>query len=200
MKKAIALIPFVARRRRRTAAKRGAKVSAPALLGAAAAGAGVIVRRRRRSAAGFDASASELGGDRPAPQTAPPTAGDATPERAAQADPADEAAAHTDFVAETDAPANGQGRPSTLEGDPADSVPAAGIAGVGEDSVVPETGTEDPLVREAEAAAAAEAGAIGGDVPETPPSAESDFTTEPETRPSEEHSGSAFESFTERES
>ena len=50
-----------------------------------------------------------------------------------------------------------------------------------------------------EAAAAAEAGAIGGDVPDTPPTGEPDFATEPVTRPSEEHAGNSFESFSERE-
>ena len=171
MKKAIALIPFLARRRRRAAAERGAKVGGPALLAGSIAAVALIVRRRRRSAAGFDASPSELAGTKPSPT------GDAP-----------------------DAPPKGEGRPSTLEGDPADSVPQAGIAGVGEDAVIPDTATDDPLVLEAEAAAAAEAGAIGGAVPDTPPSNEPDFATDPETRPSEEHSGSSYESFSERES
>jgi hypothetical protein len=140
MKKAIALIPFVARRRRREAAERGAKVGGPALLAGVVAAIAVIVRRRRRTAAGFDASPSELSGRQPSPS------GDAP-----------------------DSPPRGEGRPSTLEGDPADSVPAAGAAGAGKDTVIPDTSTDDPAVREAEAAAAAEAGAIGGDVPAAPP-------------------------------
>ena len=134
MKKAIALIPFLARRRRRAAAQRGAKLSAPALIGGAIAAAALIVRRRRRSAAGFDASPSELAGRAPSPT------GDAP-----------------------DSPPKGEGRPSTFEGDPAESFPAAGAAGVGKNSVVPDTSTDDPSVVEAENAAAAEAGAIGGD-------------------------------------
>jgi hypothetical protein len=175
MKKAIAIIPFLARRRRRAQAQRGAKLGGPALLVLAGAGAAFIIRRRKRSEAGFDASPSELSDRRPG------------------------AAATADGDA-PDAPATGQGRPSTLEGDPAESVPLAAANGVGENSVAPDTGDADPLVREAEAAAAAEAGAIGGDVPPTPPSNEPDFATDPVTRPSEEHSGNSFEAFSERES
>jgi hypothetical protein len=155
-KKAIALIPFLARRRRRNQAERGAKVGGPALLGLGAAAAAFILRRRKRTAAGFDASPSELAG---------------TPAGAA---------ANTDGSA-ADAPPPGEGRPSTLEGDPAESVPVAGAAGVGETTVVPDTATDDPTVVEAEKAAAAEAGSIGGDVPDAPP-------------------GDAYESFSERES
>ena len=117
-KKAIALIPFLARRSRRSQAERGAKFGGPALLGLGAAAGAFFLRRRRRAAAGFDASPSEL---------------------------------------------SGQGRPSTFEGDPAESFPAAGAAGVGQNSVIPDTSTDDPSVVEAEDAAAAEAGAIGGD-------------------------------------
>ncbi len=175
MKKALALIPFVARRRRREAAERGVKIGAPALVGLAAAAAAFILRRRKRTKAGYDASPSELAG---------------TPAGAG---------ANSDGSA-SDAPATGEGRPSTLEGDAAESVPAAGAAGVGQNAVVPDTSTDDPTVREAEQAAAAEAGSIGGDVPDTPPSNEPDFATDPATRPVEEHSGSAYESFSERES
>jgi hypothetical protein len=174
-KKAIALIPILARRRRRSNAERGAKIGGPALLAGVAAAAAFILRRRKRTAAGFDASPSELGGTAPG------------------------AGAHTDGSA-ADAPPPGQGRPSTLEGDPAESVPAAGAAGVGRDAVIPDTSTDDPAVREAEQAAAAEAGAIGGAVPDTPPSGEPDFATDPATGPVEEHSGNAYESFSERES
>ena len=174
-KKAIALVPILARRRRRAQAERGAKVGGPALLALAVAAVAFIVRRRKRTAAGFDASPSELGGTQAGASTSPD--GDAA-----------------------DAPAAGQGRPSTLEGDPAETVPAAGAAGVGESTVVPDTATDDPAVLQAEKAAAAEAGAIGGDVPATPPSNEPDFATDPATRPVEEASGSAYESFSERES
>ena len=135
-KKAIALIPILARRRRRAQAEKGAKIGGPALLGVAAAAGAFIFRRRKRTAAGFDASPSELA-DTPAG-----------------------AAASTDGSA-ADAPAPGEGRASTLEGDPAESVPAAGAAGAGESTVVPDTTTDDPAVREAENAAAAEAGSIG---------------------------------------
>jgi uncharacterized protein (TIGR03382 family) len=141
MKKALALIPFVARRVRRrrgpSTAERGAKIGGPALLAGAVAAAAFILRRRKRTAAGFDASPSELSG---------------TP------------------------------------------------AGVGQDAVIPDTSTDDPAVQEAENAAAADAAAIGGDVPDTPPSNEPDFATDPATRPVEEHSGNAYESFSERES
>jgi hypothetical protein len=179
MKKALALLPFVARRvtrrRRKSTAERGAKIGGPALLAGAAAAAAFILRRRKRTAAGFDASPSELSG---------------TPAGATT---------NTDGSA-PDAPPPGEGRPSTLEGDPAETVPAAGAAGVGQDTVIPDTSTDDPVVQEAENAAAAEAGAIGGDVPDTPPTNEPDFATDPATRPVEEHSGNAFESFSERES
>jgi uncharacterized protein (TIGR03382 family) len=156
-KKAIALIPFLVRRRRRNKAQQGAKIGGPALLALGAAAAAIILRRRKRTAAGFDASPSELGGT--APGAAPNTDGSAA-----------------------DAPPPGQGRASTLEGDPAESVPAAGAAGVGEGTVIPDTSTDDPAVVDAENAAAAEAGTIGGD------------------QPVEEHSGDAYESFSERES
>ena len=174
-KKAIALIPFLAARRRRDQRERGAKIGAPALLGLGAAAAAIVLRRRKRTAAGYDASPSELGGTQPG------------------------AGANTDGSA-ADAPPTGQGRPSTLEGDPAESVPAAGAAGAGEGTVIPDTATDDPSVVEAEKAAAGEAGAIGGDVPDTPPSNEPDFAVDPSTRPVEEGAGSAYESFSERES
>jgi uncharacterized protein (TIGR03382 family) len=174
-KKAIALIPFLAARRRRSQRERGAKIGAPALLGLGAAAAAIILRRRKRTAAGYDASPSELGGTQPG------------------------ATAKTDGSA-ADAPPAGQGRPSTFEGDAAESVPAAAAAGAGKDAVVPDTSTDDPSVVEAEKAAAAEAGAIGGDVPDTPPSNEPDFAVDPTTRPVEEGSGNAYESFSERES
>jgi hypothetical protein len=143
MKKALAVLPFVARRRRREAAERGAKVGGPALLALGAGAIAVLLRRRKRTAAGYDASPSELAGT--------PAGG----------------SGRTDGSA-ADAPASGEGRPSTLEGDPAVSVPAAGAAGAGRDAVVPDTSTDDPAVREAEQAAAEEAGSIGGDVPGAP--------------------------------
>ena len=182
-KKAITVIPFVARRRRRAQAERGAKLGGPALLVALGAAAAFVVRRRKRTDAGFDASPSELSGRQATTATR---------------DDAPQGAAST-TGSESDAPPHGEGRASTLEGDPSDSVPLAAAKGVGENSVAPDTGTEDPLVREAEAAAAAEAGAIGGDVPSTPPTNEPDFATDPNTRPSEEHAGNSFESFSERE-
>ena len=92
--------------------------------------------------------------------------------------------------------AGGMGRPSTMDADP-DAVAAAAAHG---DVAAPDTSADDPLVREAENAAAADAGAIGGDVPDTPPSGEPDFATDPTTRPVEEHSGNSYESFSERES
>jgi hypothetical protein len=67
----------------------------------------------------------------------------------------------------------------------------APIAGVGDDeeAVIPDVSDDDPLVREAEAAAAAEAGAVGG---------EADTVTadvDPEMRPVYEGSGSEPETF-----
>jgi hypothetical protein len=174
-KKAIALIPFLVARRKRKQRERGAKIGGPALAALAAGAAAIILRRRKRTAAGYDASPSELGGTQPGATT------------------------NTDGSA-ADAPPPGQGRPSTLDGDPAETVPAAGAAGAGRDAVIPDTSTDDPVVREAEDAAAAEAGAIGGNVPDTPPSNEPDFATDPATRPVEEHSGNSYEAFIERES
>jgi len=169
-KRALPLIPILARRRRRAQAERGAKLGGPALLALVGAAAAFIYRRRKRSDAGFDASPSELSGRQPGT-----TAGD------------------------ENAPPKGEGRPSTLDGDPAETVPLAGVGGVGQDAAIPDTATDDPIVREQEQAAAAEAGAIGGNVPDTPPSNEPDFATDPATRPVEEASGSAYESFSERE-
>jgi hypothetical protein len=141
-KKATQLVPFAAkraaRRRRRDTAERGIKFGGPALLAAGGAAAAYILRRRKRTAAGFDASPSELAGT-----------------QAGMSAPA------------PDTPPPGEGRASTLEGDPAESVPAAAAAGPGKDTVVPDTSTDDPVVREAEDAAAADAAAIGRDAPDT---------------------------------
>ena len=139
-KRAIPLIPILARRRRRAQAERGAKLGGPALLALAGAAAAFIYRRRKRSDAGFDASPSELSGRQPGTTTG-----------------------------DENAPPNGQGRPSTLDGDPAETVPHAGVEGAGRNTAIPDTSTDDPIVREQEQAAAAEAGSIGGDVPATPP-------------------------------
>jgi hypothetical protein len=184
MKKAIAVIPFVAKRRRRSQAERGAKLGGPALLVAAGAVVAVVVRRRKRSEAGHDASQSELSDKQ---STATTASRDDTPEGA------------TSTSGQDDDPARGEGRPSTLDGDPAETVPLAGVEGVGQDAAIPDTATDDPIVREQEQAAAAEAGSIGGNVPPTPPTNEPDFATDPATRPVEEGSGSAYESFSERE-
>jgi uncharacterized protein (TIGR03382 family) len=64
-KKAIALIPFVARRvlkRRHPPSKkeRGAKLGAPALLALGGAAAAFLLRRRKRSAAGHDVSPQDF--------------------------------------------------------------------------------------------------------------------------------------------
>ena len=67
----------------------------------------------------------------------------------------------------------------------------APIAGAGdqEESVIPDTSAEDPLVREQEQAAAADAGAIGGDAD----AATAD--TDPAMRPVVEGAGDAPETF-----
>jgi hypothetical protein len=151
------LIPLLARRRRRARVERGARIGAPALIGIAGAAAFLLIRRRRRSAAGYDASPSELAG-RPAGMSPAATAVGST---------ANSAAAAT-------------GRPSTMDADP-EAVAAAAAHG---DVVAPDTSTDDPLVTDAENAAAAEAGAIGGSATQT----------------GEEHTGDSYESFSERES
>jgi hypothetical protein len=155
------LIPLLARRRRRARVQRGARLGTPALLALGGAAAAYLIRRRRRSAAGYDAAPSELAG-RPAGMSEAATA-----TRAAS----DSAEAAT-------------GRATTMDADP-DEVAAAAAHG---DVVTPDTSADDPLVIDAENAAAADAAAIGGDVPDAPPS------------PSEEHSGNSFEAFSERES
>jgi hypothetical protein len=67
----------------------------------------------------------------------------------------------------------------------------APIAGVGDDdtSVIPDTSDDDPLVRQQESAAAADAGSIGGD----PDTVTADV--DPEMRPVVEGSGDAPETF-----
>jgi cytoskeletal protein RodZ len=70
-----------------------------------------------------------------------------------------------------------------------DTVESPAVDADGEEAVVPDTSAEDPLVREQEEAAAADAGSIGGD-PDTV-TAESD----PEMRPVVEGSGDAEETF-----
>jgi hypothetical protein len=68
---------------------------------------------------------------------------------------------------------------------------AAPIPGVGDDetSVIPDTSDDDPLVRQQESAAAADAGSIGGD----PDTVTADV--DPEMRPVVEGSGDAPETF-----
>jgi hypothetical protein len=137
-KKAIALIPFLARRRRRAQAQSGAKLGGPALLGIGAAVTAIVLRRRKRAAAGHDVPESDLQQARPA-QT----------EAASQdADAAKGAAAESSRAGE----------------DPLGASPEeAGSAPEGADYVTPDTSADDPLVREQTNAAAAEAAAIGGD-------------------------------------
>jgi len=67
----------------------------------------------------------------------------------------------------------------------------APIAGVGDDetSVIPDTSDDDPLVRQQESAAAADAGSIGGD----PDTVTADV--DPEMRPVVEGAGDAPETF-----
>ena len=91
--------------------------------------------------------------------------------------------------------ANAAGRVTTMDADPDAIADVAAPDGTGAD-----TSADDPLVREAENAAAGEAAAIGGDVPGTPPTGETDFAAAEATRPVEEHSGNSYESFSERES
>ena len=96
------------------------------------------------------------------PSTSPQQASDPTPETVAEVRPAQTA--------------------DTVETAP---------AGVGDDerSVIPDTADDDPLVREQEQAAAAEAGTIGG-----PPDATT-AEAPPEMQPVEEGSGDAQETF-----
>ena len=141
-------------------------------LGAAAA---FLARRRKRSAAGHDVSPSEL------QRTDPPRAD----------------AVRSDADTATGAAAESSGATTDTLGA---SATDAGTPAPDSDAVMPDTGADDPLVREQTNAAAAEAAAIGGDVPDTPPTGEPDFATDPVTRPVEEGSGDSYEAFSERES
>ena len=134
------LIPLLARRRRRARMERGARVGIPTLIGIAAAAA-FLIRRRRRSSAGFDAAPSELAGQ-----------------------PAGMSEAATATRAASDSAVAATGRATTMDADP-DDVAAGAVHG---DVQAPDTAADDPLVVEAENAAAADAAAIGNDVPDGP--------------------------------
>ena len=136
------LIPLLARRRRRARVQRGARIGAPALLALGAAAAALLdppPPPQRRRLRRLAVRAGR-----------PPRRHVGGRDR--RREHGDAAAAAT-------------GRPSTMDADPAE-VAAAAAHG---DVVAPDTSTDDPLVTEAENAAAAEAGAIGGDAPEAPP-------------------------------
>jgi hypothetical protein len=178
LKKAIALIPLVARlarrRRRQSNARRGAKLGAPALLGLGGAAAAFLIRRRKRGAAGFDVSPQELR------RTDPPRA--------------DAARSDADVATGAGAESNGAAAIDTLGA----SAAAAGTPSPDADVVMPDTGADDPLVREQTNAAAAEAGAIGGPPPDLAGD-EPTFADDPATRPVEEHAGNSYEAFSDLE-
>jgi hypothetical protein len=146
MKKKIVKIalPFVARRaarrRRRSKAEHGFKFAGPAALGIGATAAAFLLRRRRkRSAAGYDVRPEEL------QRTDPPRA--------------DAVRSDADVATGAGNESNGAASVDALGASATD----AGTAPPESDSVTPDTGADDPLVREQTNAAAAEAGAIGGE-------------------------------------
>ncbi|MEA2446052.1 MAG: hypothetical protein QOJ12_3344 [Thermoleophilales bacterium] len=150
MKKALTVIPLaarIARRRRRKRsskaerAERGARIGVPALIGLGSAAVAFVLRRRKRSAAGHDVSPQEL------QRTDPPRADAASRD-------ADVATGAESTTEPTGASADTLGASAVI----------AGTAPAG--SVMPDTGADDPLVREETNAAAAEAARIGS----TPPS------------------------------
>ena len=154
-----------------------------ALGGAAAA---YVMKNRGQQAAPSAASAG--GGYAPGPESA--AEAPATDE--VQPTPADE---HAEEVASAEATPEEAAVADTVESDAID--PAARFdqtenAPTGE-GVVPDTSADDPLVRQQEAAAAADAGTIGGD----PDTVTADV--EPEMRPVVEGSGDAEETFEETE-
>jgi hypothetical protein len=163
------------RRRRRSNAERGARIGGPALIAAAGATAAFLLRRRRRTAAGYDVSPGELA------RTDPPRA-DAASRDADVATGAESTTEPTGASADTLGP----------------SATAAGTPPPGADYVLPDTGADDPLVREETNAAAAEAARIGG-MPPAPASDEPTFADDPATRPVEEASGNSYEALTELE-
>jgi hypothetical protein len=183
MKKALTLIPLaarIARRRRKRSSKaeraeRGARIGVPALIGLGGVAVAALRRRRRRTASGYDVSPQEL------QRTDPPRADAASRD----ADVATGAESTTD---PTGASADTLGSSATVAGTPPP----------GSDAVLPDTGADDPLVREETNAAAAEAARIGG-TPPAPASDEPDFADDPATRPVEEQSGNSYEALTELE-
>jgi hypothetical protein len=156
MKKALTLIPLaarIARRRRKRSSKaeraeRGARIGVPALIGLGGAAVAFVLRRRRRSASGYDVSPQEL------QRTDPPGADAASRD-------ADVATGAESTTEPTGASADALGSSAT----------AAGTAPAGSDAVTPDTGADDPLVREETNAAAEEAARIGT-APPSPDAAE----------------------------
>jgi hypothetical protein len=151
MRKALTFIPLIAqiaRRRRRKRrlsaerAQRGARIGVPALIGLACAAA-FLLRRRRRSAGGYDVSPGELA------RTDAPRA------EAASRD-ADVATGAESTTEATGASADPLGSSAT----------AAGTPPPGSGSVLPDTGADDPIVREETNSAAAKAARIGGTQPD----------------------------------
>jgi hypothetical protein len=175
-KKAIALIPLVARKKRRKQAKKGAKAGGPALFAAAAGFVVVVLRRRKRST--------------PEPQYTQAEAQDAAPARS-EAARQDSETQVLDAITDSGTSAAG--------GDTLGSAPVAPTTDLQDDDVViPDTGAEDPLVREQTNAAAAEAGAIGGSAA-APTGDLEGIPDDPAMRPVEESSGESFEGFEERD-
>jgi hypothetical protein len=183
MRKALTFIPLIARiawsrRKRRSRverAERGARIGVPALIGVGAMGCAFLMRRRRRSARGYDISADEL-------------------ERTDQPR-ADAASRDADVATGAEATTDPMGASADTLGA---SATATGAAPAGSESVTPDTGADDPLVREETNAAAAQAGRIGGRRPATGDDQE-DFGEDPATRPVEEGSGDAYEELPELE-
>ena len=166
--------------------KGGPKLPPMLALGASAVGAGAAYVARRRRAGGQEeaqpTSPADVGGQSP-----PPTPAAAAPEPTAMPD------STTPHVTTASSEAAG-GEPGdalhTPEVDPSTLTPA----GDTDEVVMPDTSADDPLVREQTAAAAAEAGSVGGNVQEMAES-EPGFPEDPATRPVIEGSGDAEETF-----
>jgi hypothetical protein len=156
------------------------------LIALALAAGGIAAILKRRS------SGDDTYETRPAsPQTAATETAEAPAERATT----EAAASATADTAETEAigapPADGPSDIAEIRGDQPESVALSNPTGPdGDEAVIPDISDDDPLVREAEAAAASDAGSIGGDADtvtaEQPP---------PEMRPVVEGAGDAQETF-----
>lgn len=132
---------------------------------------GVAVALRKRGGKATDQTAGDADGDATRRYAAPAEAGSQPPK--------DTGGAPSDDPQATVA--------RTVASDPAESLRTK-PHDLPADTVMPDVSDDDPVVREAEAAAAADAGAIGGNV-DALATDEPGFTEDPERRPVIEGSG-----------